>query len=182
MLVCFRQEKVKSVAWFIETNSATQVERSFRTKYGHDPPSWSLICEWHKWFMETDSVQHEKHAIHQSRCQKNTKPVLRSSQHRTVGQNGQNPRHWPKQKKGLRTIYEGVLYIPEFMISQWMWQKYNIFLQLTCPFYGILHTFEVLLYCLVEYIILYSPFKNVQSSFCRSTSFHQIQFSSKRNF
>uniref|UniRef100_UPI0035902ADC thioredoxin domain-containing protein 17 isoform X2 n=1 Tax=Myxine glutinosa TaxID=7769 RepID=UPI0035902ADC len=54
------QEKAQCVAWFIETKSATQVQRSFRTTYGRQPPSRKTIREWHKKFMETGSILQRK--------------------------------------------------------------------------------------------------------------------------
>ena len=50
------QEKAQCVSWFIETKSDVQTQRWYRTKYGKNPPSRSSIRQWHKKFMETESV------------------------------------------------------------------------------------------------------------------------------
>ena len=50
------QEKAHCVSWFIETKSDVQTQRRYRTKYGKNPLSRSLIRRWHKKFMETGSV------------------------------------------------------------------------------------------------------------------------------
>ena len=50
------QEKVQCVSWFIETKSNVQTQRNYRSKYGRDPTSRSLICLWHKKFMKTWTV------------------------------------------------------------------------------------------------------------------------------
>ena len=49
-------EKAQCVSWFIETKSDVQTRRRYRTKYGKDPPSRSLIRRWRKKCMETGSV------------------------------------------------------------------------------------------------------------------------------
>ena len=50
------QEKARFVSWFIETKSDVQTQRSYRSKYGRDPPSRPSIHLWHKKFMETGTV------------------------------------------------------------------------------------------------------------------------------
>lgn len=56
------QEKAQCVAWFIETKSDTQVQRNYRTRYRKDPPARSTIRDWHRRFMDTGSVLHQKGA------------------------------------------------------------------------------------------------------------------------
>uniref|UniRef100_A0A1B6IPZ7 DUF4817 domain-containing protein n=1 Tax=Homalodisca liturata TaxID=320908 RepID=A0A1B6IPZ7_9HEMI len=46
-------ERARCVLLFHETNSATSVQRRFRTEYGRDPPSRPSIYSWHKNFVET---------------------------------------------------------------------------------------------------------------------------------
>ena len=50
------QGKTQCVSWFIETKSNVQTQRTYRSKYGRDPPSRPLIRLWHKKFMETGTV------------------------------------------------------------------------------------------------------------------------------
>ncbi|KAG8294813.1 hypothetical protein J6590_094331 [Homalodisca vitripennis] len=54
-------ERAGCVLLFHETNSATSVQRKFRTEYGRDPQSRPSIYSWHKNFVETGCcVHHEK--------------------------------------------------------------------------------------------------------------------------
>ena len=55
------QEKAQCVSWFIKTKSDVQTQQYYRTKYGRDPPSHSLIRLWRKKFMESgqSSMQEE---------------------------------------------------------------------------------------------------------------------------
>ena len=54
-------ERARCVFWFHDTQSATAVQRKFRTEYGREPPSRPTIYSWHQTFVETGcSVRHAK--------------------------------------------------------------------------------------------------------------------------
>jgi hypothetical protein len=53
--------RARCVFWFVETKSAIQVERKFRTQYRKEPPSRSTIYSCRKNFAETGcSLRHAK--------------------------------------------------------------------------------------------------------------------------
>lgn len=56
------QEKAQCVVWLSQTNSGTQVQRNFRTKFNKAPPSRTTIHAWQKKFLQTGSVLQKKGA------------------------------------------------------------------------------------------------------------------------
>lgn len=56
------EEQAVCVSWFIETRSDTQTRRNFLTSFNREPPSRPTIRQWHRKFMQTGSVLHQKGA------------------------------------------------------------------------------------------------------------------------